>query len=354
MKICLGIDAGGTFTDVAAVDLDSGRVLEKAKEPTSRPSPAYGIAAAIQRIGTNYRKQAKLVALSTTLATNAIVEGKGQEVGLFVMPPYGRLEPDNFTHFPKAVIEGQMDIDGTELVPINERQIRELARRFIGNYHVSAFAVAGFAGHVNPSHELEVKRIIHDETGLPVTCGHDISEGVNYRIRAETAALNAKIMPYIVNFMDIIRQTLAGYSINAPIMIVKSDGSLMALKAALEKPVHTILSGPAASVAGACYLADLKDAVIIDIGGTTSDIALVKNGEVPVCREGAIVGGWHTNIAGVAMRTCGLGGDSAIRFINGNLQIGPQRIVPAGMLAREYGNIAVSYTHLTLPTIYSV
>lgn len=321
---------------MVVMDLASDVVLEKSKAPTTRWDPSIGVGEALDSISPACRRSADLVALSTTLATNAIVEGRGQPVGLLIMPPYGRLDPDNFTHAPKVAIQGQMDIDGTELVPVDIDEVRRVARELVTQDRVTAFAAAGFAGHVNPAHELAVKDAVRAETGLPVTCGYEITDGANYRIRAETAALNARIMPYLDRLIGQVQHGLVERGILAPVMVVRSDGSLVSLKVAKEQPILTLLSGPAASVAGARHLAGCSDAVVIDIGGTTTDMAIVTRGEVPVCAEGAIVGQWQTHVAALDMRTVGLGGDSRIQLERGNVQIGPQRVAPIGWLVHKH------------------
>jgi N-methylhydantoinase A/oxoprolinase/acetone carboxylase beta subunit len=200
---------------------------------------------------------------------------------------------------------------------------------------VKAFAVAGYAGHVNPTHELEVKRIIQEETGLSVTCGHDVSEGLNYRVRAETAALNARIIPYLESLFQKVKASLRGRGIDAPVMVVKSDGSLTSIQTATERPIETVLSGPAASVAGVKHLTKQTNSIVMDIGGTTSDTAIIREGVVRTCNEGAVVGGWQTHVNALDMRTMGLGGDSLISWEKGNFSIGPKRVAPISWLVSQ-------------------
>ncbi len=307
-------------------------IVEKAKALTTKWDYTVGIDRALDQLDPMNLRSLNLVSVSTTLATNAIVEGRGQEVGLLIMPPFGWKEVENFKHKPIAIIDGQMAISGEEKVPVNPVQVKRIAREMIERDRVKAFAVAGYAGHVNPSHELLVKRILRDETGYPVTCGHDVSEGLNYRVRAETAALNARIIPYLDSLFQKVQDSLERRGINAPVMVVKSDGSLTSLQTARERPIETILSGPAASVAGARILTGCKDAIVIDIGGTTSDTAVIENGIVKTRERGAVVGGWETHVNALNMRTLGLGGDSLITWREGEIAIGPQRVAPVSWL----------------------
>lgn len=336
VRIGLGIDAGGTFTDVVIYDFHSQMVLESAKALTTPWDFGQGIEAALVQLSDENRGKVELVGISTTLATNAIVEGRGQNVGLLVMPPYGLYDPAQFDHNPKALIEGRMDIDGREIAAVDHVQVRSAADEMIRRSSVRAFAVSGFASTVNPAHELEVKKILREHTGLPVTCGHELSEMLNFRTRATTAVLNTRIIPILENFLDRMSNTLDKLGIDAPIMVVKGNGTLMSLSVALERPVETILSGPAASAAGARALTQLDNALVVDIGGTTTDTAALRNGAVRTCPTGTSVGGYHTHVQALDMRTKGLGGDSLLKLNRGELTIGPGRVVPACSAASKY------------------
>lgn len=335
----LGIDAGGTYTDVVLYDFSAETVIQKAKSLTTKWDYTIGITGALDQLDPALLTKVDLVSVSTTLATNAIVEGRGQNVGLLVMPPYGLLSDDDIAHRPVRAIEGQLDIDGSELQKINPDQIRQIARTMIQKDHVGAFAVTGYASHMNPAHEMQVRDIIRKETGLPVTCGHEVSEQLNYRVRAHTAALNARIIPILVSFLDQASQGLRQRGITAPMMVVRSDGSLMSVQVAQERPIETILSGPAASVAGARYLAKTPSAFVVDVGGTTTDTALITQGEVRTTRRGARVGGWQTHVQALDMRATGLGGDSHITFVQDQLKIGPRRVGPIAWLATTAQNV---------------
>jgi N-methylhydantoinase A/oxoprolinase/acetone carboxylase beta subunit len=184
---------------------------------------------------------------------------------------------------------------------------------------------------------LQVKQIVRQQTGMHVSCGHEVARGVNYRIRAETAVLNARIIPCLEAFIDDVRESLHARGIDAPEMVVKSDGSLMNAPSARLRPIETILSGPAASVAGARYLVGAADALVVDIGGTTTDTAVIRNGVVATCEDGATVGGWRTLVKALDMRTLGLGGDSLIACQRRKIRIGPGRVAPISWLARQHG-----------------
>jgi N-methylhydantoinase A/oxoprolinase/acetone carboxylase beta subunit len=332
IHIGLGIDAGGTYTDVVAYDFHSDSVLAKAKALTTKWDFTVGILEALDQLEPDLLAQAQLVAVSTTLATNAVVEGEGQEVGLLLMPPYGIFDDADVSHAPRSVIAGQMEIDGQERIPVDEAQVRKVGRD-LADRGVGAFAVSGFASTINPAHELLVKRILQEETHLSVTCGHELSELLNFRARATTAVLNARIIPRLERFLSQAEAALRRRGVSAPIMVVKGDGSLIQADAARSRPVETIMSGPAASVAGARYLTGRQDATVVDIGGTTTDTGSVKNGAVRISESGTHIGGWDTHVRALRMRTVGLGGDSLIACVEQAVRIGPRRVAPVAWLS---------------------
>ncbi|MFW6162064.1 MAG: DUF1638 domain-containing protein, partial [Planctomycetota bacterium] len=227
----LGIDAGGTYTDAVIFDFATDAVQAKSKALTTKWNYTLGIDEALDRLDAETLARVSLVAVSTTLATNAIVEGEGQKVGLLLMPPYGLYDPGDIAHAPQAVLSARLEIDGTEIQPVDPDEVRRVARQMVGR-GVGAFAVSGFAGTVNPAHELAIKALLREETGLSVTCGHELSELLNFRTRADTAVLNARIIPRLGTLLAHIERSLAARGIHAPVMVVKGDGTLMQAQAA--------------------------------------------------------------------------------------------------------------------------
>lgn len=332
-KFGLGIDAGGTYTDAVIYDMPSQTVVSKAKALSTKWDFTIGIGKALSQLDSSLLTQIELVALSTTLATNAIVENHGQKVGLFLMPPSGKLNPQDIAYEPKAIVSGRLTITGQEIDAVNPHQIQRVARSMIAENGVAVFAVSGYAGCVNPSHELSVKQLVEDETGLPVTCGHELSDILDFQTRARTAILNARLIPLLSRLLTDLQIGLLDRKIDAPVAVVKGDGTLMGSRMAMLRPVETILSGPAASVAGAQFLTGLKHAVILDMGGTTTDTAFVEN-EIPeICESGATVGGFKTHVKAMNIRTEGIGGDSLIEWHQDRFSIGPLRVAPVAWLA---------------------
>lgn len=332
LQIGLGIDAGGTYTDAVIYNLASGLVLDKNKALTTKWRYTLGIEEVLKSLDNQLLAQVELVAVSTTLATNAIVEGDGQRVGLILMPPYGLFDKDDIPHEPKAVVAGRLDISGTVTQDLAEEALRQTAREMVSRRKVEAFAVSGFAGSINPEHELAVKRILQEETGCFVSCGHELSSLLNFRTRAETAVQNARIVPRLVKLLGDLQTVLSSFGVHTPVVVVKGDGSLMSSEMAVARPVETILSGPAASVAGALFLSQHRDAIVVDMGGTTTDTATLKDGRVKVVAQGSRVGGIQTHVRALEIRTTGLGGDSLISYTNGKFAIGPRRVAPMALL----------------------
>jgi N-methylhydantoinase A/oxoprolinase/acetone carboxylase beta subunit len=324
----LGVDAGGTYTDAAIYNFKEKNVQSKNKALTTKWDFSIGIDKALAGLEKSVLHQVQLVSVSTTLATNAIVEGEGQKAGLLLMPGPGGISDKLIAHRPRVQVVGQMSITGQEKELVDPEEIRAVARKMIERDGVTAFAVSGFGGTVNPAHELEVKKILTEESGMVVCCGHELSDLLNFVVRAQTAVLNARIIPRMVKFFKELDIVLERRNIGAPVMVVKGDGTLISSAMAKERPVETILSGPAASVAGAKLLSGLDNATVIDIGGTTTDSADLKDGLVEVCESGARVGGFATHVKALNMRTVGLGGDSLIQWVKGELLLGPRRVAP--------------------------
>jgi N-methylhydantoinase A/oxoprolinase/acetone carboxylase beta subunit len=354
MTIALGIDTGGTYTDAALVEYTTGQVLCSAKALTTRRDLSIGIGEAIDRVfhacGAPDPAQVSLAALSTTLATNAIVEGQGSPVCLILIGydpdlirQYG-FEGELVTH-DVVYLAGGHDIHGDEACPLDEAALR---REVLARYDkVEAFAVSGYFGVRNPDHELRARDLIRDLTGLPVTCGHDLTTRLNSVRRATTVALNARLVPLLRELIGTLRRSLHERSILAPLMVVKGDGSLVRAEWAMQRPIETILSGPAASAVGAWHLArhsggDVNDGALwaVDVGGTTTDIASLYDGRPRLNPEGAQVGRWRTMVEAVDVHTVGLGGDSHIRVTSDRgLSIGPQRVVPLSLLASQHPEV---------------
>ena len=277
MTLGIGIDTGGTYTDSVIVTLSTGEVLSKAK------------------------------ALTTTLATNSVVENRGSAVGLIMAVPSPQTFdlPQDLPCEASALIAGSHTLKGEEQVSLDREAARNAIRRM--DPDVDAFALSGYFSIYNAGHELALAQMVSELTGKPVVCAHELSGAVGMLERAVTAILNARLLPVIRELTGAVETILTDLGIAAPLMVVKGDGALMNLSACRQRPVETVLSGPAASISGACRLSGLDDAVVLDMGGTTTDIAVVRGGRAKVSKEGARVGEWQTRVRAVDMWTLGLG-----------------------------------------------
>ena len=324
MSIVLGIDTGGTFTDGVIYDNSRNTVLTKAKTPTVHADLSESVSAVLDALDFDKPEAIDKIVLSTTLATNAIVEGKGRPVGLIAI---GAEPKDPLpTPWVKSVA-GKIGIKGKELMPLDEDAAEKAIEALMP--HAEAFAVSGMMSTRNNSHELAVKAMIENKTTAPVICAHALSGQLGFHDRTVTAVLNAGLIPIIHDFIGAVIRALDAKKITAPVFIVKGDGHLATLDFIKEKPVETILSGPAASMIGAVTLSGADNAIVADMGGTTTDTGIVTNRSLTLSPVGAKVGRWQTHVDSAKLTTTGLGGDSAIVIENGKPVLTPARVIPA-------------------------
>ena len=323
MSYILGIDTGGTYTDAVIYDPRTDRILAKAKALTTREDLSVGIGNCLRLLDQTLFDGLCQVNLSTTLATNAIVEKRGSPIALFLLGdrPKGDLPAEY-----QVQIEGLFDIRGRQVLPLDEKAVMTALERIRGN--VGAVAVSGFASVRNHLHEQRVKTLIRKHSDLPVVCAHELSTRLGYYDRTVTAVLNARLLSVVFELIQAVRAVLLEYQLELPLMIVTGNGSLVSEKVALERPIETVLSGPAASISGAIHLSGQTDGLVVDMGGTTTDIARLQNGKVKMDPQGAVVGGYRLHINAAEIRTYGLGGDSWIRLQDGRILVGPRRVYP--------------------------
>lgn len=348
MPVILGIDTGGTYTDSVIVDAVSRQVLCKAKAFTTRQDLLCGIAQSLDRMHYAHPDEIVMVCLSTTLATNAVVEGQSGRVGALLL---GRDAAGSLPAVQVRRLRGTLDIKGRILEDISPEEIIAAANAFRGQ--VDAVAISGFASVRNPVHEARVRQIIQQELDVPVVCAHELSSALGFQERTVTAVLNAALIPNIRALIDSTDLALAQRKIHAPIMIVKGDGSLMRAEYARSRPIETVLSGPAASIVGGLFLSGVSDALLLDMGGTTTDLAEVKNGRVTISAAGATVSGWRTQLRAAEISTFGAGGDSRLHWApDGQLSIGPQRVLPLCVAGIRNPKLAEELRHYVPPTDY--
>ncbi len=358
--LLLGIDTGGTYTDAVLFSETDG-VVAKAKALTTRHDLSVGIAGAVEAVLEQARAPASaisLVSLSTTLATNALVEGQGGRAGL-VMIGFAPedLKRDGLQEAlgtdPVIFLPGGHNVHGGETLldmTLLDEALPQLATE------VASFAVAGYFAVRNPAHEQRVRERIREVSHLPVTCSHELSSKLGGPRRALTTLLNARLVSMIDRLIGACEGFLKSRGIDVPMMVVRGDGALISAAEARLRPIETILSGPAASLVGARHLTGLDNAVVSDIGGTTTDVAVLDQGRPRLDGEGAVVGGFRTMVEAVAMRTFGLGGDSEIRINDRGLQakidLGPRRFLPLSLAAVEHEDAVISVLERQLRTAH--
>ncbi len=345
MALLLGVDTGGTYTDAVLIR-DEREVIASAKALTTRHDLAIGIGEAVEAVlresGADVA-EIGLASLSTTLATNALVEGQGGRAGLVYI---GFRAADLQTHGlaealggdPALVLTGGHNHAGGEAQPLDKDALLAWLETGTG---AEAYAVASLFATRNPAHELAAAEMIRAVTGRPVSLSHHLSAKLNGPKRALTALLNARLIGMIARLIDRAEGKLGELGIHAPLMVVRGDGALISADQARERPIETILSGPAASIVGARWLTGAEHALVSDIGGTTTDVAVLREGRPAIDPEGARVGAWRTMVEAVAMRTFGLGGDSEVHVrdegLEGGVTLGPRRVVPVSLMAAEAG-----------------
>lgn len=349
----LGIDAGGTFTDLAFISGVDSAVEACGKTPTHHNDLLRTIESGLKMILEKIdATRIKGVNLATTLATNAIVEGKIRPTGLILIG-YDRVQVEKAISANKfgtknvLMIAGGHDPKGNEVTPLDVEYLEANIDTMLSN--VESMAVSGYFSVRNPKHEVKVKEIIREHSpSMHVTCGHELASDLDAILRATTATLNAGLIPIVIDLFNSVQRIFKDHGINVPISIVRSDGSLVGVDWANEHPIETVLSGPAASAIGACHLAKAKafkrPTWVVDVGGTTTDIIyLDENGKPGLGTEGTTVGGHKTLIKSIDIYTFGLGGDSRVRFDKDmNIIVGPRRVKSLCSTAEEIPGVTES------------
>ncbi len=339
-NLVLGIDTGGTYTDGVLLEYETRRVLAAHKSLTTKRDFSIGIENVIAGIHIEDPSAIRMVSISTTLATNAIAEGKGKRVALLLIG----YDPDLISKFKLAgrfatpnhfFFNGGHDLYGREKMPLDLSSILAKVNEIKGQ--VDAVAVSAYFSPLNPEHEQRAYKAISSICDLPIVLGHQLSTRLGSVERATTAALNASLLAVLQDFVIAVRRAMERRQIDAPLMVVRGDGTLMSDEFAARTPVETIHSGPAASAIGGRFLSRLDDALILDVGGTTTDIALIEHGQVTVSEEGATVSDYKTSVKAANLLSIALGGDSHITWGHDKeIVIGPERVTPLAYLADQH------------------
>ncbi|MBN2232128.1 MAG: hydantoinase/oxoprolinase family protein [Deltaproteobacteria bacterium] len=323
----LGIDVGGTHTD--AVMIATNGIHAAAKVPTDHEDLLASVNAAIGEILRDVDPDAiRQINLSTTLTTNAIIEEKLEPVGMLVTGGPG-IAPGHYTigrHF--HLLRGAIDHRGTEQEPLPDAEL-DAAVEACRAAGVRVFGAVTKFSPRNPVQEEQIVRRLQPDADF-ISIGHTLSGRLNFPRRVATAFYNSAVWRAYIDFIDAVETGVRKHGISARMDILKADGGTMPAAVSRTVPVQSILSGPAASIMGIVALCDIdEDAVILDIGGTTTDIAVFADGAPLVEPDGIAIGGHPTLVRAVITRSIGIGGDSEVVVENGDLRIGPRRRGPA-------------------------
>lgn len=340
----IGIDTGGTFTDGVLMQYGSRRVVSAAKSLTTREDLKKGVIKVLEKLHLKEDYNIKLVGISSTLATNSVAEGKARKVGLLLIgydkdlvDGYGLTEKLSAEHV--YYFQGGHNAQGAETAPLDEAGIEAWIRERSSDF--DAIAVSSYFSPLNPEHEEQVFQIIRKHASVPVVMGHQLSTKLDSIKRAATASINASLVAVMHDFIQAVRKSLSELGIQAPLMIVRGDGTLMPYREAIAKPVETVLSGPAASAIGGRFLSQKNSSLVVDMGSTTTDMALVQNTRVIVTEEGAKVGNTHTAVEAARIRTIPVGCDSRISYNQRkDVVIGPDRVRPLSQMAIHHPHVA--------------
>ncbi len=350
MAIILGIDTGGTFTDSVIVNTETREILCKAKALTTKDDLTRGIRNSINQLSEELMQKVSVVSLSTTLATNAVVENRRCRTGAVLI---GKNVDKELPADMVVQIKGRVTIKGQIQQDLDYKQLDDAVESLKGN--VDVLAVSGISSTRNPLHENNVRDYVKDKLDIPVVCAHEMTGQLGFFERTVTCILNAGLLAVIKELIESTKKILSEKNMDVPLMVVKGDGTLMHESVALKRPVETLLSGPAASIIGAEFLTDIEYAMILDMGGTTTDIANISNGKVYIRNEGARVGGWRTRVRAADVSTFGIGGDSHIRFDSyGKIQIGPKKVIPVSLATAQYPHLADELERYRRPEGYEL
>ena len=339
----IGIDTGGTCTDAVIFDSKSRKILSWAKTLTTKNDLKIGILEAMRGLDDELLHKAEYIALSTTLATNACVEDKGGRAKLVFIG----LDPRAVTMMKGTYglpeisdiyfLDCKLDISDRKATSPDWDKFREDVRRDFREYDSVALV------QINPQlnggmFEIQAEEIIKEETGALCVRGYDLFQEINVQKRGATALLNARLMPLVMEFFDSIEASMKEMGLDLKVYVMKSDGTVMGREYAMRRPVETLLCGPAASVRGAMELTHAEEGLVIDMGGTTSDVALIRNGR-PVASDGVKVGQWRTMVKGVDIDTFALGGDTGVLLKDNDILLDNRRVIPISVLAHNYPKV---------------
>ena len=342
MRLGIGIDTGGTCTDAVLYDYDEKKLLASAKALTTHHDLTIGINNALKGLPSDLAKEATTLALSTTLATNACVEEKGGRAKLIlygankdyvmrIIGKNGNVSGGDIIFYdsqttPYGEIKNMPDWD--EMLTILKESLKD---------EQAAAVVEIYSNKTGSALEKKTQELLLGQMDIPVVCGYELFHELDFIKRGTSSLLNARLIPVIDDFLKAVSISAKEYGIDCDPVIVRSDGSLMSKDFARLRPVETLLCGPVASVMGAHELTDTNNALVVDMGGTTTDIAFIRNTEPLRVNGGIHIGNWNTFVKGLFVDTFALGGDSGIVYTMATgIYVDNRRTIPLCVFANEY------------------
>lgn len=334
MKVRIGIDVGGTFTDAVVIDNDTFELIGCSKTPTTHDAKE-GVAAGIIQVLHKAMEECHVkpedvvfIAHGTTQATNALLEGDVAKVGILtlgsgIQGAKSRSDTNigNIELAPGKHLYTENEFVNTANLEALKQNAEDALDKLKAKGAESMVVTEAFSVD-DPTNENTVMDACNEE-GLPATAGNDVSKLYGLKVRTRTAVINASILPKMLEVANMTEQSIQNADIKAPLMVMRCDGGVMTVDEVRSRPILTILSGPAAGVAGALMYEKLTDGIFMEVGGTSTDISCVKDGNVVV--KYAEVGGHKTYVSSLDVRTVGIGGGSMIEINNGKVtNVGPR------------------------------
>ena len=327
----LGLDVGGTFTD--AVIIEGHRVVSSAKRRTTKDNLMQGIGEALDAVLASCdTSNIEQVTLSTTVVTNTIVEEKEQVVDLYVVTGPGRNVDDIFPVSP-IYLQGYTDHRGIVVERTSTDGVRDIAHMIQARSGTDLAAVSAKFGVRNPQEELSITEALKERYNT-ISNGSLLSGSLNFPRRTISAYFNSAVTPVFTVFKKNVEDALSARNIKAPLHILKADGGSLPMEHMVSRPVETAFTGPAATVLGLSALGaiDNMHTVALDIGGTTTDISLWKQGKPLMTKNGVSIREYPSAVRSFAVTSVGIGGESVVRIVDGKITVGPERVGPSAAL----------------------
>lgn len=345
MKVRIGIDVGGTFTDAVAINNKTYELIGSVKAPTTHTAKegvAAGIVEVLHKVMEQYSikpEDVTFIAHGTTQATNALLEGDVARVGVVTLGQgiQGAKSRSDTTIGNIELAPGKFLNSENNYVDTSSQNVDQAIRtalETLKNQGCTSFVAAEAFSVDDPARENRTVELCK-EMGLPGTATNDISKLYGLKIRTRTAVVNASIMPKMLEAATMTDASIKSAGIESPLMVMRCDGGVMTVDEVRNRPILTILSGPAAGVAGALMYEKLTDGLFFEVGGTSTDISCVKDGKVMI--RYAEVGGHKTYLNSLDVRTVGIGGGSMVEIKNGKaVDMGPRSAHIAGLEYEVY------------------